>query len=407
VHLNFPFREPLSPDPNPDATPVLDAETLTEAATVLTRPADAVPANGILDAVALERLASHQHGCIIVGDLNPGGDAKANAFATALTQLSKALGWPVLADVLNPLRSYATDAPALITHYDAILRDPARAAKLAPTAVLQIGTLPTSKVLRQWLAQQDAATFLLPGRPINIDPLHRIATPLHGDALTLAETLRPQIADPDWQARWNTAQSESTAHIDAQFRSIGSLFGGKVPWLLSQTLPAETAVFFANSLSVRYAEWFWRAGTGRGALLGNRGVNGIDGNLATALGVAHRGTPTVLLCGDLAFLHDHAALLLAQELQGSLTVLLLNNSGGGVFEHLPIVEHDAVYERYFATPQQVEIAPLCAAHAIPHQNIPDWPTLEEALREAPPGVRVFEIQTDRKADRDCLAAIFN
>ena len=405
VHLNCPFREPLAPDP--EAQPVLDAEALEHAATVLTRSTEAVPASGRPDAVALERLASHQHGCIVVGDLNPGGAERAAAFAHALTQLSKALGWPVLTDVLNPLRAHAPDAPALVTQYHAILRDPERAAQLAPTAVLQIGNLPTSKILRQWLAGLDAATFLLPGRPINIDPLHRVATLIQGDAIHLAETLSPQTADPDWQTRWETAQGEATAQVDAQMRACAPLFGGKVPWLLSQCLPAGRSVFFANSLSVRFAEWFWKAGKGRGALLGNRGVNGIDGNLATALGVAHKGAPTVLLCGDLAFLHDHASLLLARELQGSLTVLLLNNSGGGVFELLPIAQHEPPYERYFATPQTVEVATLCAAHGIEHTAVSDWPTLEDALLETPPGVRVLELHTDRVADRDCLHSIFN
>ncbi len=405
VHLNCPFREPLAPEP--DADPVLEADVLENAATVLTRATEAVPVVGRPDAVALERLASHQHGCIIVGDVNPGGPEKAAAFADAIAQLSKALGWPILADVLNPLRAHADNAPGLVTHYHAILRDTERAAQLAPTAILQIGNLPTSKVLRAWLEKLDAATFLLPVRPINIDPLHRVATVLQGDAINLAQTVTAQTADPDWQSRWQSAQSEASAHIDGELQACGSLFGGKVPWLLSQSLPAGTAVFFANSLSVRFAEWFWKAGKGRGALLGNRGVNGIDGNLATALGLAHGGAPTVLICGDLAFLHDHSALLLARELRGSLTVILLNNSGGGVFELLPIAQHEPPYERYFATPQNIDLPKLCAAHGIEHTAVNDWPTLEAALLEMPPGLRVLELHTDRQADRDCLTSIFN
>lgn len=405
VHLNCPFREPLVPDPK--AKPILEAAVLEDAATVLTRTTEALPAASQPDAVALERLASHPRGCIIVGDVNPGGAEKATAFAKALKNLSQALGWPILADVLNPLRAHASDAPELITHYHAILSDAESAAKLAPSAILQIGTLPTSKVLRNWLANLEAVTFLLPGRPINIDPLHRVATVLQGDAVNLAQVVSAQTADPDWQTGWQTAQSRATAQVDTALQNNAALFGGKVPWLLSQILPSGTSVFFANSLSVRFAEWFWKAGKGKGALLGNRGVNGIDGNLATALGVAHGGAPTVLLCGDLAFFHDHAALLLAQELRGSLTVVLLNNSGGGVFELLPIAQHEPPYERYFATPQKIDLPKLCSAHGITHQTISDWPDLEAALSKAPSGLRLLEIHTDRKVDRDCLHSIFN
>ena len=147
-----------------------------------------------------------------------------------------------------------------------------------------------------------------------------------------------------------------------------------------------------------YAEMFWRTRSDGGAQIGNRGVNGIDGNLATALGLAHGGAPAVCLVGDLAFLHDYSALLLAGQMRGSLTIVLLNNDGGGVFEFLPIAQHNPPFEKYFATPQTVDVSALCAAHAIDHQIIRDWQQFETACKTLPPGVRVLELKTDRKID---------
>lgn len=408
VHLNFPFRDPLVPDLDPNAVPVIETADLESAATVITRSTEAVAACHLMDAVAIERLSSHQKGLIIVGDFNPTqGDAGGGAaFAQAVAQLSTTLGWPVLADVLNPLRAHANSDAAPLTQYDAILRDlnfeseseSDRAAALAPTAILQIGALPTSKTLRAWLRDLDAVTFLLANRPANLDPLHRVATLLHGDAATLVEVIEPQKAAPGWMQSWHEAEAAQLAKNDAKLTNTDALFGGKAPWLLSKVLPAEAAVFFANSMSVRYAEMFWRVRPTGGAQIGNRGVNGIDGNLATAVGLAHGGAPAVCLIGDLAFLHDYSALLLAGQMRGSLTIVLLNNAGGGVFEFLPIAQHNPPFEKYFATPQTVDVSALCAAHAIHHQTITDWQQFEDACKTLPAGVRVLELKTDRKID---------
>ena len=178
VHLNFPFRDPLPPSLDAGEG-VIDAATMELAATVTTRPCEAVALAGGIDLVALERLSSHSKGLIVVGTENPPcGD---EAFADAVTMIANKLGWPVLADVLNPLRNHASESATLITHYDAFLRQTTVADSLQPTAILQIGTLPTSKVLRAWLASLDVTSFLLTARPINVDPLHRVATPLYGD----------------------------------------------------------------------------------------------------------------------------------------------------------------------------------------------------------------------------------
>lgn len=399
VHLNFPFREPLSPDPQ--RAPIIDPIAMESAATVTTRLCEVVAGESSLDSVALERLASHRHGIIVVGAANPRGGNE--SFANAVSAISQKLGWPIFSDVLNPLRGYQVGNPALIGHYDVLLRNREIAEKWRPSAILQIGPLPTSKVLREWLAKLDATSFLLSERPVNTDPLHRIATPLQGTAEALNQSIHSQEADAEWTEGWVTAERQIAAVLKDQLEKTDALFEGKIAWLLSRYLPKGTPTFIANSMSVRYAEYFWCSGDREYPVYCNRGANGIDGTLGTAVGVAHRGRPAVLLTGDLAFLHDTNALLVTGELNGSLTVLLANNQGGGIFEHLPVAQVNDSFERYFATPQNVKLDTLCKAYGVAHQQIQDWDALITAIQALPKqGVRVLEVATDRKADKALL-----
>ncbi|MFP4070274.1 MAG: 2-succinyl-5-enolpyruvyl-6-hydroxy-3-cyclohexene-1-carboxylic-acid synthase, partial [Opitutales bacterium] len=395
VHLNFPFRDPLAPQTGVE--PVIGRDVPAALAAVLTRPVEAVSAGAGIDAVAVERLSSHRRGLIMVGALRPReGD---ESFADAVALISRKLGWPVLADVLNPLRAHAGELPGLIGGYDCILRDAGVQDSLRPTSVLQIGIPPTSKVLRGWLEGLDAATFLLGDRPLNTDPLHRTAVPLIGEAHLLAEVLEHQKPDAGWMDAWVASERGVQARLDGAMDAMDELFEGKAAWLLSRHLPVGTPVFLANSMTVRYAESFWQAGSRAYRLLGNRGANGIDGTLGTAMGVAHGAKPAVLLTGDLAFLHDANALLGAGALKGSLTVVVMNNRGGGIFEYLPIAEREALFEPLFATPQSVEIGDLCRAYRVAHRRLSRWGDFQEAIGRLPAsGVQVIELATDRKAD---------
>jgi len=173
----------------------------------------------------------------------------------------------------------------------------------------------------------------------------------------------------------------------------------KAAWLLGMKLPAGTPVSVSNSMPIRDLEYVWPANDRGLRVLFNRGANGIDGTLSSALGVAHEGRPAVLLTGDLAFLHDSNGLLIAPKLKGSLTVVLINNRGGGIFEHLPVAQFEPIFEEFFATPQEVDFAKLCAAHSVEHILVKDWPHFESLISTLPArGVRVLEIETDRKKD---------
>jgi 2-succinyl-5-enolpyruvyl-6-hydroxy-3-cyclohexene-1-carboxylate synthase len=139
----------------------------------------------------------------------------------------------------------------------------------------------------------------------------------------------------------------------------------------------------------------------------NRGANGIDGTLSTALGITHGGRPTVLLTGDLALLHDTNGFLLPSKLSGSLTIVLINNRGGGIFEHLPIAEYDPPFEQFFATPQRVSFERLCGSYGIPHLIVRDWTHFAELVSELPAGgIRVLEVRTNRKRDAEMRKHMF-
>ena len=396
VHLNFPFREPLIAQL--DDTPIVDADCLEKASTVVTRLVDSGTKVGHLDAVAVERLTSHRKGLIIVGDINP---QNGDDFTAAVTVLSESLGWPVLADVLNPLRAKSSTIKGLICNYDRHLSIVKDAAELLPTAVLQIGTLPTSKILRAWLEQIDATHFVLADRPFNSDPLHREATILHGDVSFLSSYVAQQKPDSDWLNSWIHKENSQEQSMNNKLEAVKELFEGKAAWLLSKYVHAGSSVFLASSMSVRYAEWFWTINSPAGAIYSNRGANGIDGTLGTAIGIAHNGPPTVLLTGDLAFLHDTNALLSANDFDGSLTVILINNNGGGIFEHLQVSSCED-FEEFFATPQHVEIEKLCVAYSVRYKRILNWNSFIEQLHKKTDGLRVLELNTDRKFDSKFL-----
>ncbi|MEY2984342.1 MAG: 2-succinyl-6-hydroxy-2,4-cyclohexadiene-carboxylate synthase, partial [Cyanobacteriota bacterium] len=176
---------------------------------------------------------------------------------------------------------------------------------------------------------------------------------------------------------------------------------------LPELLPPQTALFVANSLPIRWLEFFWSANQYHHHIFVNRGANGIDGTLSTAMGIAHRSQhPTVLLTGDLSLLHDSNGFLNQGQLQGSLTIILLNNNGGGIFEGLPIAAHDDVFERYFATPQAVNFAQLCRTYGVYHQTIPDLFSFKTALGQpAPTPIQVLELNGDRRGEWQWLRSL--
>ncbi|MEZ2252661.1 thiamine pyrophosphate-dependent enzyme, partial [Microcoleus sp.] len=198
---------------------------------------------------------------------------------------------------------------------------------------------------------------------------------------------------------WHNTETKVRQAIDQKISAIQNIIEPKVSWLLSQILPAGTPIFIANSMPVRDVEFFWQPNNLKIQPFFNRGANGIDGTLSTALGISHRNQSCIMLTGDLALLHDTNGFLIKNKLVGHLTIILINNNGGGIFEMLPVAKFDPPFEEFFATPQDINFAKLCATYGVEHEIIDDWELFQAKLSFLPNrGIRVLELATNRRTD---------
>jgi 2-succinyl-5-enolpyruvyl-6-hydroxy-3-cyclohexene-1-carboxylate synthase len=421
VHLNIPFRDPLAPIQQIDPDLLPSPFELEDFFTSITPPP--LPTRYSPLPIPYQQWQHCKRGIIIAGPAQP---QQQREYCNAIAQLSQALEWPVLADGLSPVRNYADLNPYLISTYDLILRNQQLAQQLTPEMVIQIGELPTSKELRTWLDESQSRRWVIDPSDHNLDPLHGKTTHLRMSIESIEQlqewgngemeregdgerkksrtsqsgnATSSSIQNRSYLQKWLQLEARARAVLDHEMRTITWMFEGKAAWLLSQTLPPQTPLFIANSMPIRDVELLWSPGNVPIQPFFNRGANGIDGTLSTALGIAHRDRSSVMLTGDLALLHDTNGFLLRNKFVGHLTIILINNNGGGIFEMLPISKFEPPFEEFFATPQDIDFAQLCVTYGVEHQLIQSWEHLRELLNPLPTqGIRVLELRTNRKLD---------
>jgi 2-succinyl-5-enolpyruvyl-6-hydroxy-3-cyclohexene-1-carboxylate synthase len=400
IHLNLPFREPLAPISQSQLGEIESRFDCVSFFEGISRP---FPLWSSQVSLPLKTWKSYQQGIIIAGLAQP---RNPELYCQAIAKLAKFLSFPVLGEALSPIRNYASLNPYLISTYDLILRNTELAEKLAPEIVIQIGELPTSKELRCWLEKVACQRWVVDIHGENYDPLHGKSIHLYTSIEQASDSIDNYLLDSEtsnYCQQWCEIETKTRQSLDQTMTTMDTLYEGKAAWLLSRTLPSATPIFMANSMSVRNAEFFWQLNDRKILPYFSRGANGIDGTLSTALGVIHSNQPGVLLTGDLALLHDNNGFLIGHKFKGHLTIILINNYGGGIFEMLPIAELEEAFEEYFATPQIANFAKLCAAYDVEYQAIETWETLEKLLTKLPEtGIRVLEIICDRKADAQWL-----
>jgi 2-succinyl-5-enolpyruvyl-6-hydroxy-3-cyclohexene-1-carboxylate synthase len=384
VHLNFALREPLVPEGElpADATGRADGRPfVTRIAPTSQLAPDAL--SGVADVVA-----NAPHGVIVAGREERTPDLPA-----AIAAFGAAAGYPVLADPLAGARS----GPAAIAHYDALLRDAGFAEGHRPRLVIRVGDLPTSKPLRTWLASlEDATQVTLDPDGAWPDPDARVDLSLGLDpasTLFALANLARVTPDPAWLQGWREADATAAAAIG---QTLGdALSEPRVAAELGAILPPEAIVFVASSMPVRDVETFWPAREDPPRVLSNRGANGIDGTIASAYGAAAtRQGPVVLLIGDVATAYDLGGLLAGARHAIPLTVVVLNNGGGGIFDFLPVATQTDVFEEHVATPLELDLAKAAALAGATHRPVTSVAELHAGL-EGATGTTILEVRGDR------------
>lgn len=365
VHCNLPFDEPLvgTPGDLPAACepPTLDGPTAT----------------------STFELPDVARGVVIAG---AGIDRPGDVLEFAANR-----GWPILAD---PRSGCRTDHPVVIAHTDALVR----AGSPPVEAVVRFGSLPASKVTGQWLAALDVPhVHVAPWAAVD-DPdrvvTHRI---IAAASHVCAGATGPSTIDPEWSLAWRRADDA----IDAAIATDVATSNGSEPAIarrVVESIPEGGALVVSSSMPVRDVEWF-SGRRGDLVVLSNRGANGIDGVVSTAVGVALSGVPTALLIGDVAFLHDTNGLLGLAGREATLCIVVVDNDGGGIFSFLPQVDalDGARFEQLFGTPHGVDLAGLVHAHGLPVLHSVDADAVGLAVQAALAvgGVHVVLARTDR------------
>lgn len=360
VHLNLPFREPLVgvtddlPEPIGPPLPVPRAYVV----------------NGPLDA-GYDR----QRGVIIAG-------GRHGLDVTDIAAFAERTGWPILAAPESGCRPL----DRAVTAFDSLLRHQAFADAHTPEIVVRFGRAPASKVLSQWLVKSGAPVLQV-GGPGVIDPERNVALQCTLDDLA---SLRG-AADTPWLARWRHANERAEEALTAAIEEAPLSEPG-VARAVAAAVPGGAELVVASSMPVRDLEWF---GGPAACAHANRGANGIDGVISTALGRALGGRPTVVLLGDIAFAHDSNALVALGSRAADLRIVVIDNGGGGIFSFLPqatSLSHER-FEQLFGTPHGTDIEVLAAAHGVPAQTVMSVEQLVAAVQR--PGPSVTRVVTDR------------
>lgn len=409
VHINFPLRKPLEPEDSEQYLVRSNQFTIHNSQSTTLNFAQGIilptfPQLEWLTAV----FRQHSRGLIICGPRCPGGD-----FPQAVTDLAQHIGYPILADSISGVRFFKRkDAKAaekkaaksvgkyILSGYETFLQgDPGWA---EPEIVVRFGAVPTSKWLNAYLDKINPTVRLhIRENGVWADDSHRTSHFLQLNETAVCQQLIHQLPkrdNTDWLDRISLTEKTAWRHLHSALAD--RYFDGAVVADVVELIPEESLLFMGNSSPVRHLDQYGRAHPKQLTAYANRGASGIDGNLATALGMAAAtGQPLVAIVGDITFFHDMNSLLLIKILtqrrkdtkekltnsefstptsaslstslrfNQNITIVLLHNDGGGIFNRLPIAQIEPPFTELFLTPHGLNFEPVCRMFGLDYARV--------------------------------------
>lgn len=388
VHVNFPFREPLMPDVDlPQLWGGRDAAFN-----------ESVEGKKRLSEQALKQLAEELstsgNGLIVCGP------DTGEAHIEAIARLAEVLQVPVLADPLSQMRTGSHDKTNVIAGYDAMFRHQELREKLKPDYIIRFGAMPISKSYLFYAKEHAGCVqYVVESYDLVREPTNHASTYLFSDYTALCEDLTEKVAPSrgtDWIKKWQSLE-KNTLETLCQVNSTGLTEGEATRMICELQLDGHD-LFVANSMPVRDMDNFLIPSEKTIPLHANRGVSGIDGVTSSALGVAAAaGKRVTLLIGDLSFYHDMNGLLAAKQYELDLTIVLINNNGGGIFSFLPQAKQADQFEALFGTPLDLDFAKAVSLYHGQFHRVNDKQQFADIFTRSnhEKGLVVIEVCTDR------------
>jgi len=401
VHVNFPFTEPLVPKYVPADIP----EPFRSDPLAWKERASNIPYTQVNNGT--RRINPEKAGLLAreLQDVTRGiivcGPQYDLAFPNAIAQLAKRLGYPILADPLSQVRCGQHDRAFVVDTYDAFLRSREVGRALRPRLMLRFGATPTSKVLQSYISQYHDVRQILIHDEDWQDPMHTATDLIQAEARQFVEDLvgvTEPISDTRWAAEWLEVDRAAQETIRSQLSGVSEIFEGQVFAELASILPSAATLFAGNSMPVRDLDSFFPASSKQIRFMANRGASGIDGIVSTAVGIGSVSRqPTVLVVGDLSFYHDMNGLFAAKQYRPNVTIIILNNDGGGIFSFLPQREFPDSFEKYFATPHGLTFQAAASLYGLTYSRPNSWESFRGCVARsiASSGTTLVEVQTNR------------